>query len=208
MEFEGNNANESWPLSDKERANLKKALEGYFEQILVAMRIDIRNDPNSKETPLRIAKMLIDETFAGRFEQPPKITTFPNSKKMDQAIISGPIRIESFCSHHWQPFTGNAWIGYIPGDNVLGISKLSRVAKHYAKRPQIQEELTEQIADHLEEVLDNPKGIAVVIKSSHMCMTTRGVQEQHDCMMTTSSLRGAFKADPATRAEFMALVRQ
>ena len=204
MEFKGNNANENHPLNDKERENLKKALEGYFEQILVAMRIDIRNDPNSMDTPHRIAKMLIDETFGGRFEAPPKITTFPNTKKMDQAIISGPIRIESTCSHHWMPFIGSAYIGYIPGDNVLGISKLSRVAIHYAKRPQIQEELTEQIADHLEEVLDNPKGIAVVIRCSHQCMTCRGVHDT-SAMMTTSALRGAFKVDPATRSEFMAL---
>ena len=204
MEPEWNNANESWPLTEQERENLKKALEGYFEHILVSLRINIREDPNSMGTPHRIAKMLVDETFGGRFEKPPKITTFPNTKNMDQAIISGPIRIESTCSHHWMPFIGEAYIGYIPGENVLGISKLSRIAKHYAKRPQIQEELTEQIADHLEEVLNNPKGIAVVIRCSHQCMTCRGV---HDigAQMTTSSLRGAFKDDPATRSEFMTL---
>ena len=205
MEPEWNNANENWPMDEKQKEMLKKTIAGYFEHILVAMRIDVRSDPNSKDTPMRIAKALIDETFSGRYNPPPKITTFPNNKDMDQAIISGPIRIESTCSHHWMPFIGEAYIGYIPGDNVLGISKLSRVAIHYAKRPQIQEELTEQIADHLQEVLNNPKGIAVVIKCSHQCMTCRGVHDT-GAMMTTSALRGAFKDDPATRSEFMALV--
>ena len=203
-----NNANENKPRTEEEKEEMIKSLERQYAEVLTTLGIDIVNDPNSNGTPKRIAKLLVNETFAGRFNTPPKITTFPNSKEMDQAIVSGPIRIESFCSHHWQPFTGNAWIAYIPGDNVLGISKLSRVANHYAKRPQIQEELTEQIADHLTDVLDNPKGIAVLIQSSHMCMTTRGVHEQHGCVMTTSALRGAFKDDPATRSEFMTLVNK
>lgn len=203
--MERNNANDNFPLDEEQKDKLKSTMEYHFSQILMTMGIDIEKDPNSNGTPMRISKMLVDEVFGGRFSPPPKITTFPNTKNMDQAIISGPIRIESTCSHHWMPFIGEAFIGYIPGDNVLGISKLSRVAIHYAKRPQIQEELTEQIADHLGEVLDNPKGIAVVIKASHQCMTCRGV---HDigAVMTTSTLRGAFKDDAATRAEFFSMV--
>lgn len=205
MDKENNNANETWILDEEGKINLIEKLEIDFSNVLNNMGIDLANDPNSCDTPHRIAKMLVRETFAGRFDEPPKITTFPNSKEMDQAIISGPIRIESFCSHHWQPFVGEAFVGYIPGENVLGISKLSRVAKYYSKRPQIQEELTEQIADHIEDILEQPKGIAVLIRSSHFCMTTRGVHDT-GALMTTSSLRGAFKEDPATRAEFFALV--
>jgi len=202
--YEGTNANESKPATDKERETMVKTIEYHMESIMISLGIDLREDPHSKGTPKRVAKMWVNEVFSGRFEEPPSMTTFPNTKEMDQAIISGPIRIESTCSHHWMPFVGEAYIAYIPGETVLGISKLSRIATHYAKRPQIQEELTEQIANHIDDVL-HAKGVAVLIKCSHQCMTCRGVHDTN-AMMTTSSLRGAFKQDPATRAEFFAVV--
>jgi GTP cyclohydrolase I len=205
MIFEGTNANEHNPLSEEERERLIKSIEEHMKIMMVTLNIDIRDDPNSKDTPHRFAKMLINETMSGRYGPEPKITTFPNTQGYDQAIMSGPIRIESMCSHHWQPFIGEAYIAYIPDDTVVGLSKLSRIAIFYAKRPQIQEELTEQIANHVEKVLGNSKGVAVMIRSQHQCMTCRGVHDIN-AKMTTSALRGAFKEDPATRAEFYEMV--
>ena len=205
MIFEGTNANEHNPLTDKEREMLISSIEEQMKHMMVTLNIDIRDDPNSKDTPHRFAKMLINETMAGRYGPAPVITTFPNSKEYDQTIMSGPIRIESMCSHHWQPFIGEAYIAYIPDETVIGLSKLSRIAIFYAKRPQIQEELTQQIANHIEEVLGSSYGVAVMIRSQHQCMTCRGVHDIN-AKMTTSALRGAFKDDPATRAEFYEMV--
>ena len=102
--YQGTNANDHNPLSVKERERMVTSIAYHMEQMMITLNIDIREDPNSKDTPKRFAKMLINETMIGRFGDEPKITTFPNTKEVDQAIMSGPIRIESMCSHHWQPF--------------------------------------------------------------------------------------------------------
>ena len=202
-----NNANENYLLSKREREVLITNLEAAYVNVLDLLGIDLEGDPNSRGTPLRIAKMMVNETLHGRFHEPPSITTFPNDRSMEQMVMSGPIRIVSLCSHHWQPFTGEAFIAYIPGAEVLGLSKLSRISDYYSRRPQIQEELTCQIADHITEAIPSALGIAVLIRCQHQCMTCRGVNDPNACM-TTSELRGAFQHNPSARQEFFALVQQ
>jgi len=193
-------ANGNIPISLEEKNNKKKKLENVFEEMLDILDFDRENDPNIKETPKRMAKMYIDELFSGCFSSDPKITTFPNTKKYDEMIISGPISVKSTCSHHLVPFTGSAYVAYIPDDKVIGLSKLSRIVKFFMRRPQIQEELTEQVVEYLQKLL-SPKGIMVVIKAQHLCMTIRGVEEVNSWMFT-SSVRGAFADNAETRKEF------
>ena len=123
----------------------------------------------------------------------------------DELIAVGPIPFTSLCEHHLLPFTGTAWIAYLPGDSVVGLSKLPRLLDHFAQRPQVQERLTTQVADALVEHLD-PEAAACVIHATHTCMSLRGVKKQ-GAAMVTSVLRGRFKTDDAMRAEFMALTR-
>jgi GTP cyclohydrolase I len=124
----------------------------------------------------------------------------------DEMIAVGPIRFVSLCEHHLLPFTGDAFVAYIPdGDRVVGLSKIPRVVEHYAQRPQVQERLTTQIAAAMQDHL-HPRGVAVVIRSNHSCMGLRGVRKP-DAAMVTSKLLGAFKGNPETRAEFLALTR-
>jgi GTP cyclohydrolase I len=167
--------------------------------------IDIDNDHNTKGTADRIAKMYLQEVFKGRYLPAPKVTDFPNAKGLDEVYTIGPITIRSACSHHFVPIIGRCWIGIIPGDRVIGISKFNRIVDWIASRPQIQEEMAMQIANYIEEQIQ-PKGLAVIIEATHMCMTWRGVKEPMESMMKNSIMRGVFRDKPEARAEFMALV--
>lgn len=174
-----------------------------FQTVLDSLVIDTENDWNSNRTAERVAKMFVQEIFHGRFEERPKITDFPNVG-YDQMYITGPIKIRSTCAHHFQNITGNCWIGLQPGKTVIGLSKFNRIVDWVASRPQIQEEMTEQIADEIEKVT-KPIGLAVVIKAQHHCMTHRGVKE-HESDMTTSVMRGEFRTAQMLRNEFLILM--
>ena len=175
-----------------------------FEDVLQALVINTKDDHNTKETVRRVAKMFVHELFKGRYYPPPEVTDFPNAKKYDQIYITGPISIDSTCAHHFQPITGNCYIGIFPGEKVIGLSKFNRLVDWIASRPQIQEEMTEQIADEIEKQTE-ALGVAVVIKAEHFCMTARGVKE-HESEMMTSVVRGMFRDEPATKAEFFSLL--
>jgi GTP cyclohydrolase I len=149
--------------------------------------------------------MYIKEVFAGRYQPMPKITEFPNAKHLDEIYTLGPITIRSACSHHLVHITGRAWIGVLPSDNVIGISKFVRLTNWIMARPQIQEESTVQLADIIEEMI-KPKGLAVVVEATHQCMTWRGVRES-ETKMTTSVMRGVFLNKPECRAEFFRLIK-
>ena len=174
---------------------IQKKLQGVFESLV----IDTENDHNTQETAKRVAKMWIRETFGGRYHPFPRVTSFPNMGYKSM-YTSGPISIRSTCAHHFQNIVGNAWVGIIPNGKVIGLSKFNRIVHHIAERPQIQEEMTTQIAEALQEYA-HTKNIAVVVKAEHHCMTHRGVKE-HESDMTTAIMLGAFKEDPATRDEF------
>ena len=178
---------------------LQKEVEGKFEEVLQSLVIDTENDHNTQETAKRVAKMFIKEIFAGRYVPAPRITAFPNLGYQSM-YTSGPISVKSTCAHHFQNIVGRAYIGIIPKDEVIGLSKFNRIVHHIAERPQIQEEMTSQIADALVGFAKTPN-IAVVVKAEHMCMTHRGVKE-HESDMTTAIMRGAFYDDPAAKQEF------
>lgn len=177
----------------------KEKAEVAIKQLLEALNIDWTVDPNTKETPKRVAKMYIDELLSGRFLPRPKATIFPNTKKVNQMFTVGPIPVVGVCSHHFLPITGNVWIGVIPSDKLLGLSKFARFADWVFSRPQIQEEATEQLADAIEEILE-PKGLAIVCKASHACMSLRGIKATNS-LMTTSVMRGSMYESDA-RVEF------
>lgn len=199
-------ANGNLPVGREERDMMIEELTEKFGDIFNILRID-RNDPNSMNTPHRLAKMWVNELFAGRFEAAPKITVFPNRKQVDELIISRNITVMSVCSHHWQPISGTCAIGYIPGDHVLGLSKLSRIVEWFSRRGQIQEELGEQIADFIEDII-KPKALGVVIESKHYCMIARGVNESEEkASMVTSVMRGSLRDELPLRNEFLTLIR-
>ncbi len=175
-----------------------------FQGVLKALVINTDDDHNSKDTARRVAKMFVHEIFRGRYYPPPEVTAFPNAKKYDQIYMSGPMSINSTCAHHFQPITGKAYVGIFPADKVIGLSKFNRMVDWVASRPQIQEEMTEQIADMIEQETE-AKGVAVIIKAEHFCMTARGVKE-HESDMLTSVVRGIFRTVPHVKAEFFSLL--
>ncbi|MFM8771801.1 MAG: GTP cyclohydrolase I [Candidatus Kapaibacterium sp.] len=199
-------ANGSMPMSDEERQEMIARLEQKFSEIFDVLRID-RNDPNSTDSPFRLARMWVTELFAGRYSPAPKITVFPNRQNVDELVISKGIKIMSVCSHHWQPISGTCAIGYVPREKVIGLSKFTRIVEWFSRRGQIQEELGEQIADFLIEILD-PIALGVVISSRHYCMIARGVEAHDSSTMVTSVMRGELATNKVLRAEFLGLIGQ
>lgn len=157
-------------------------------------------------TPDRVVRAY-EEFFAGYDQDPADILhrTFEETDGYDEMVVLRDIRLESHCEHHMVPIIGKAHVAYLPERRVVGISKLARVVEIFAKRLQIQEKLTSQIANTINEVLQ-PKGVAVVIEAAHECMTTRGIHKP-GVTMVTSRMLGAFRTNPATRREFMALIQ-
>ena len=155
-------------------------------------------------TPERVARMYA-ELFEGLRTDPAKLLSVGFEVGHDEMVILKDIPFYSICEHHFMPFHGVAAVGYIPAGRVVGLSKLARLVDAYAHRPQIQEQLTSQIADTLMESLQ-PDGVAVVIEAEHLCMTARGVKKPGS-RMVTSATRGAFRKNDVTRAEFLSLVR-
>jgi GTP cyclohydrolase I len=158
-----------------------------------------------RETPARVARAY-DEFFKGYAEDPVALLarTFEEIEGYDEMVVLRDIRIESHCEHHMVPILGRAHVAYLPNTRVVGISKLARVVDAYAHRFQIQEKLTAQIANTINDVLQ-PRGVAVVIEANHQCMSTRGVHKP-GASMITSRMLGAFRDDPSTRREFLAMI--
>ncbi|MEQ9557855.1 MAG: GTP cyclohydrolase I FolE [Rhodospirillales bacterium] len=157
------------------------------------------------DTPKRVASAY-EEFFAGYDADPVEILqrTFEETDGYDEIVVLKDIRLESHCEHHMVPIIGVAHVAYLPHRRVVGISKLARVVEAYAKRLQIQEKMTAQVANAINDVLE-PKGVAVVIEAAHQCMTTRGVSKP-GVTMVTSRMLGAFRDDPTTRREFLAMI--
>lgn len=156
-------------------------------------------------TPDRVARSY-EEFFAGYWQDPEAIlrTTFEETEGYDEMVVLRDIDYESHCEHHMVPIIGKAHVAYLPSNRVVGISKLARVVEAYAKRLQIQEKMTAQIANTINRIL-TPKGVAVVVEGNHECMSTRGVHKP-DVTMVTSTMLGAFRDDPSTRREFLAFI--
>jgi GTP cyclohydrolase I len=158
-----------------------------------------------RDTPKRVTKAF-EEYFRGYNEDPVDIlsTTFEETEGYDEMIVLRGIRFESHCEHHMAPIIGRAWVAYIPNGRVVGISKLARVVEVYAKRLQIQEKMTAQIANAINEVLQ-PQGVGVVLKAEHFCMTARGIMKPGTDLVTSRML-GCFRDNPVTRQEFLSII--
>jgi GTP cyclohydrolase I len=186
------------------RPEVEKRIAHHVRGILTALGLDL-SDPNLAETDARVARMYL-EMFHGLSEgAEPKVTTFPNEEGYSHMVMEKQIPFYSMCAHHLVPFYGHAHIAYIPRDRILGLSKFSRILEFYAKRPQLQERMTEQVVTFLDEQLQ-PQGAMVVIEARHLCVEMRGVKKP-GALTVTSALRGIFHQRPV-REEFLDLMRR
>ena len=175
-----------------------------FTDIMNVMGLDL-NDDSLMDTPNRVAKMYINEIFWGLdYEAFPKCTAVENKMEYESMVIERNINVQSNCEHHFVVIDGVATVAYIPNKKVLGLSKLNSIVEYFAKRPQIQERLTEQVYYALQYILDTDN-IAVVIDAQHYCVKSRGVEDVGSSTIT-SKLGGGFKTDPALRHEFMNMI--
>src|SRR4051812_8847557 len=165
---------------------------------LNALGVDTDTDATAA-TPGRMARAYAEMLRPRSFD----LTTFPNDEGYDELVLASGIPVHSVCEHHMLPFLGTAHVGYLPGQRILGLSKLARVVELFSRRPQVQERLTTQVADWLQTHLQ-PRGVGVVIEAEHLCMTLRGVRTAGSTT-TTSTMRGVLREDARSRAEFLAL---
>jgi GTP cyclohydrolase IA len=168
--------------------------------LLRALGVETHSE-SMRGTPARMARAYAELFTPAPFE----LTTFPNDEGYDELVLARDIPLRSVCEHHLLPFAGVAHVGYLPGERILGLSKLARVVDHFTARPQVQERLTKQIADWLDDQLA-PRGVGVVIAAEHTCMTLRGVQATGSSTVT-STLLGTLRSDPRSRQEFFDLTR-
>ena len=193
------------PLRDSVLSNEEKqaAIEVHMTEIMRTLGLDL-DDDSLQATPLRVAKMLVDESFSGLdYTTFPKITTIENKMKVDEMVRVKDIEVLSTCEHHFVTIDGLARIAYIPKDKIIGLSKLNRVARFFSRRPQVQERLNQQILVALQTILGTDD-VAVAIEATHYCVKSRGVS---DAGSTTATIAtgGVFKHNPAKRQEFLAL---
>jgi GTP cyclohydrolase I len=198
-------ANSNKPLNDIEKEEMILNATAAYEQFMDALHIDWRNDPNSSDTPRRVAKSFVKDLIQGCYNSPPNITAFDNLDHYDGMVFQGNIDLKSICSHHHLSFIGKAHVAYLPGNKVVGLSKLNRIVEWFARRPQVQENLTMQIHDYINNICEGNSGVAILIEANHLCACVRGVK--HDSTMMTSKLSGAFKERPEVREEFYNFVK-
>ena len=189
--------NDAHSLTDDEKI---AKIEDNFKNILETLGLDLTDD-SLKNTPYRVAKMYVKEIFSGLDpKNRPAITLFDNKYKYNQMLVEKDIDLYSQCEHHLVPIVGKAHVGYISNGEVIGLSKINRIVRYFAQRPQVQERLTKQIANEFKKIL-NTNDIAVVIEAHHMCVSSRGVRDVNSSTVT-ADISGAFARD-ATRAEFL-----
>ena len=192
------------------KAEIKRPSNAEAEKAVRTLISFVGENPDREgllDTPKRVVKAYRD-WYAG-YEQDPReflSKTFSETGGYDEIVMLKDIRVESHCEHHMAPFIGSAHVAYLPNKRVVGISKLARVTRIFSKRMQVQEKLTAEIANCLQDVL-KPRGVAVVIEAQHECMTTRGINEP-GISMVTSQLLGKFRTDPSTRKEFYSMIKQ
>lgn len=193
----------SSPTIDSQLSSEEKIekIQKHFADIMQILGLDLTDDSLS-DTPKRVAKMYVNEIFGGLNPNHfPKITVIENKMQYDQMVCVQNIEVISFCEHHFQPIDGYATVAYIPKNKVIGLSKINRIVEFFAKRPQVQERLTKQIADCLQYILET-EDIAVHINARHYCVKARGIQDSNSST-TTTDLRGEFKNSGDTRTEFL-----
>lgn len=178
-----------------------------YKQFMIALGMDPDANDHEKDTPMRVAKSFVNDLVSGLYDEPPKITSFDNTNGYDGMVFQGNIELNSICQHHHLSFIGKAHVAYIPSaeGKVIGLSKLNRIVEYFARRPQVQENLTMEIANYIDKVCEKNKGVAVMIEANHLCACVRGVR--HDSTMITSKLLGGFLDEPKVREEFYNFVK-
>ena len=184
-------------VTDRGHADLDAA-EHAARTFLTALGVPTDGE-SMRDTPRRMASAYLEMITARSFD----LTTFPNDGLYDQLVLARSIPVQSVCEHHMLPFVGIAHVAYLPGDRILGLSKLARVVEMFARRPQVQERLTTQVADWLQTTLQ-PRGVGVVLEAEHLCMTVRGVRAPGSTTVTLA-VHGLLRDDARSRAEFLAL---
>jgi GTP cyclohydrolase I len=178
-----------------------EAITGHFRAIMDELGLDLTDD-SLAGTPRRVAKMFVQEWFKGlNPEHRPEVRLFENRYEYQQLLVERDITVFSCCEHHFVPIIGKAHVAYLPGKHVVGLSKLNRVVQYYARRPQVQERLTRQVAEHLRHSLGTPD-VAVLIEADHLCVMSRGVNDTSSSTLT-SEYGGRFQEDATLRAEFL-----
>lgn len=200
-------ANENKIRTEKEKEQMIEEASKHYGYFLEAMGFDYKKDPQTMDTPKRVAKAWIKDLIAGSVSEEPSMTVFPNEEKYDGVVIQTGIPVVSLCAHHNLPFTGYASVAYVPNEKVVGLSKLNRIVDFYARRPQMQESLTQQIHTHLINKLQC-ESVAVSVSSKHMCCGNRGIKHPTSTM-TTNKFSGVFM-EPSNliREEFMQAINK
>jgi len=194
---------DAFSISDEEKI---ERIERHFAEIMMTLGLDLKDDSLSG-TPRRVAKMYVNEVFSGLHpDQRPDIRLFENTYNYHNILVEKNISFRSHCEHHFVPIIGKAHVAYIPGDKVVGLSKLNRLVQYYAKRPQVQERLTRQIGEDLKNTL-HTDDVALWIEADHMCVSMRGVEDP-DSSTITSFYSGRFQEDAAVKKEFLEAIRK
>jgi GTP cyclohydrolase I len=196
-----------FPLTDKEKDQMIEDATKAYELFLDALKVDWRNDPNSMETPKRVAKKYVLDQWKGRYTLPPEITSFP-SDNYDGLVTECNIPLTSMCSHHHESILGRIHISYVPGKDgrVIGLSKLNRIVEHFGRRGSIQEQLTMAIHQAVDKVCEDNIGVAVQVVATHQCVSCRGLNHQGSSMITTK-LSGVYMNKPEVRNEFFDAIK-
>ena len=197
-----NGVSPNFPLSEKDKEKMIKKATKAYARFLEALDCDWQNDPNSNDTPRRVAKAYVNDLCAGRYSPMSNITAFP-SDGYDGIVQESNIPLTSMCSHHHQTIGGRVSIAYVPSKNglVVGLSKLNRLVEHFGRRGAIQEQLTVAIHNAVDKICEGNIGVAVMIDATHNCVSCRGVKHQ-GASMQTAKLSGCFLEEEAARAEF------
>lgn len=191
----------AFELTDEEKID---GIEYHFREIMEILGLDLTDD-SLQNTPKRVAKMFVKETFKGlNPANKPEVTLFENKYKYRQMLVERDIPLQSTCEHHFQPIIGKVHVAYISSGKVIGLSKINRIVDHYGRRPQVQERLTVQIAEELRRVLQT-NDVAVYVDAKHMCVEARGV-EHHGCSTVTTAYHGKF-LNEQTKAEFLHAIK-
>ncbi len=191
------------PMIDNglDRQQKYERIRDSFRDITETLGLDLRDD-SLQETPHRIAKMYVDEIFGGLdYGQFPKISVIDNKMQVEEMVLVDDIDVTSTCEHHFVTIDGSARVAYIPGAKIIGLSKINRIVRFFAQRPQVQERLTQQVLVALQTLLET-EDVAITINAVHYCVKSRGVMDSNSATRTTA-LGGVFKSDPATRNEFL-----
>ena len=194
-------SNGNTPRTPEEIENMILEASAHYGRFLEAMGFDYKADPQTIDTPKRVSKAWLKDLIIGSVSDEPKITTFPNEDNYDGLVVQSGIPVVSMCAHHNLAFTGYATVAYLPGENVVGLSKLNRIVEWFSRRPQMQESLTQQIHDYIADKLECDS-VAVSIACKHTCCSHRGIK--HPSVMSTNKFSGAFmEKDNLIRSEFL-----